>query len=45
MVCHHGMRSAQVASYLADRGHPRMLNLAGGIDAWALQVDPGLRRY
>ncbi|MFM7142375.1 MAG: rhodanese-like domain-containing protein [Alphaproteobacteria bacterium] len=45
VVCHHGMRSAQVASFLADRGHARVLNLAGGIDAWSLQVDASVRRY
>lgn len=45
VVCHHGMRSAQVASFLLDRGYERVLNLAGGIDAWALHVDPSIRRY
>jgi rhodanese-related sulfurtransferase len=45
VVCHHGMRSAQVASFLADRGRTGVLNLSGGIDAWSLQVDPSVRRY
>ena len=44
VVCHHGMRSAHVAGFLADRGY-RVLNLAGGIDAWSLQVDPTVPRY
>jgi len=45
VVCHHGMRSAQVAVFLADRGYGRVLNLAGGIDGWSLQVDPSVARY
>jgi len=45
VVCHHGMRSAQVASFLVDRGRTGILNLAGGIDAWSLQVDPSVGRY
>ena len=45
VVCHHGMRSAQVASFLVDRGRTGVLNLSGGIDAWSLQVDPSVRRY
>jgi rhodanese-related sulfurtransferase len=45
VMCHHGVRSAHVASFLADRGYERVANLAGGIDAWSLQVDPGVPRY
>ena len=45
VVCHHGIRSAQVAAYLAHAGFRSVLNLAGGADAWALTVDPGMRRY
>ena len=45
VVCHHGIRSAQVAMYLAHTGFRRVLNLAGGTEAWALNVDPTMRRY
>jgi rhodanese-related sulfurtransferase len=45
VVCHHGVRSAHVAGYLAQQGFQRVRNLAGGIDAWALLVDPSLGRY
>jgi rhodanese-related sulfurtransferase len=45
VVCHHGVRSAQVAMYLAHAGFSSVLNLAGGTDAWALTVDPAMRRY
>jgi rhodanese-related sulfurtransferase len=45
VVCHHGIRSAQVAIYLARMGFERAVNLAGGIDAWSVDADPGVPRY
>jgi rhodanese-related sulfurtransferase len=45
VVCHHGIRSAQVAGYLSSVGFGRVLNLSGGIDAWSVSVDPSVRRY
>lgn len=45
VLCHHGVRSAQVANFLAQRDFARVLNLAGGIDAWSLTVDPSAPRY
>ena len=45
IVCHHGIRSAQVARYLAEMGFERVLNLSGGIDAWSQSVDPEIPRY
>ena len=45
VLCHHGVRSAHVAGYLAQQGFRQVRNLAGGIDAWALLVDPSLGRY
>jgi rhodanese-related sulfurtransferase len=45
VVCHHGIRSAQTAMYLARRGFPRVANLSGGIDRWSLTVDPAIPRY
>ncbi len=44
-LCHHGMRSLQVANYLAQNGFSEVVNLQGGIDAWAQQVDPAVARY
>jgi len=43
--CHKGMRSAQAVHFLRQMGFSRALNLAGGIDAWSLQVDPRVPRY
>jgi rhodanese-related sulfurtransferase len=45
VYCHHGIRSRNVAEWLADRGLNGILNLRGGIDAYALEIDPRVRRY
>ncbi|HZO80445.1 MAG TPA: rhodanese-like domain-containing protein [Candidatus Binataceae bacterium] len=44
VVCHHGIRSAHVAMYLARLGFECVSNLSGGIDAWSA-VDPDVPRY
>ena len=44
-LCHHGMRSLQVANYLAQSGFGEVVNLQGGIDAWSQLVDTGVPRY
>jgi rhodanese-related sulfurtransferase len=43
--CHHGGRSLRVTEFLRSRGFPAVSNVAGGIEAWALEIDPSLRRY
>ena len=43
--CHHGARSAQVVAFLERAGFASAYNLAGGIDAWSRDVDPGVARY
>lgn len=46
VVCHHGFRSAQAINYLTQRlGYDNLLNLKGGIHAWATQVDPNMATY
>ena len=46
VICHHGFRSAQAINYLAQRlGYDNLLNLKGGIHAWATQVDPTMAVY
>ncbi|MEO0651032.1 MAG: rhodanese-like domain-containing protein [Planctomycetota bacterium] len=44
-ICHHGMRSANAAGFLAEQEFSNLINLTGGIDAWADQVDPAMPRY
>jgi adenylyltransferase/sulfurtransferase len=43
--CHVGGRSAQACRFLAENGFRRVRNLAGGIEAWSLTVDPRVPRY
>lgn len=43
-LCHHGVRSQHAAMFLAHQGL-NAINIVGGIDAWATQVDPALPRY
>jgi rhodanese-related sulfurtransferase len=45
VYCHHGIRSLSGAALLEQLGFPRVVSLAGGIDAWSLQVDPQVPRY
>ena len=45
LVCHHGSRSQQAAMWLAANGHANVHNLSGGVEAWALEVDPAMPRY
>ncbi len=43
--CHHGGRSLRVTQFLRANGFTQVSNVAGGIDAWAVQIDPSLARY
>ena len=46
LICHHGFRSAQALQYLNQRhGFTNLINLKGGLHAWALQVDPTMPDY
>ena len=45
ILCHHGARSQQVTDFLRARGFPAVSNIAGGINAWAEQLDPAMPRY
>ena len=43
--CHHGGRSARAAEFLLRNGFTDVTNLAGGIDAWSVEIDPAVPRY
>jgi rhodanese-related sulfurtransferase len=45
VICHHGMRSYQVGVFLERAGFDAVFNLAGGVAAWADEVEPGMARY
>jgi rhodanese-related sulfurtransferase len=44
LYCHHGIRSLMAGRYLAQAGYDAV-SLAGGIAAWAEQIEPGMSRY
>ena len=45
VYCHLGMRSARVANWLRQQGYANAQSMAGGIDAWAVEINPTLQRY
>jgi rhodanese-related sulfurtransferase len=45
IMCHHGTRSAQVTAWLAEQGYKNVFNVAGGINAYARQVDSSVGLY
>jgi rhodanese-related sulfurtransferase len=46
VMCHHGIRSAQVCAFLAQQqGFTKLKNLEGGIDRWSCEVDVSVPRY
>jgi rhodanese-related sulfurtransferase len=45
VYCHHGIRSLSGAALLETAGVNNVVSLAGGIDAWSMQVDPRVPRY
>jgi len=45
VICHHGMRSEQVAYYLVQQGFEKIFNLTGGIHAWASACDEEMALY
>jgi len=45
VLCHHGMRSLSVASWLRQQGFDKAQSVSGGIDAWSRTIDPTIPRY
>jgi len=45
LMCHHGVRSQQVAYFLERQGFNKLNNLVGGIAAWAREIDPKMPTY
>ena len=43
--CHHGGRSLRVANWLRNQGFAKASSMAGGIDRWAMEIDPTIARY
>jgi rhodanese-related sulfurtransferase len=45
VVCHHGGRSAQATGWLRANGYHQAVNLDGGVDSWAREIDSSMARY
>lgn len=45
VICHHGIRSQQVISFLQQQSVAALVNLDGGVDAWARAIDPDMPVY
>ncbi|MFV2031928.1 MAG: rhodanese-like domain-containing protein [Gammaproteobacteria bacterium] len=45
VLCHHGVRSMHVIQYLQQQNIKHLINLDGGLDAWARQIDPDMALY
>jgi rhodanese-related sulfurtransferase len=45
VVCHHGIRSANVAAWLQRQGFDRVQSMRGGIDRWSREVDASVPIY
>jgi rhodanese-related sulfurtransferase len=45
ILCHHGVRSLQVAAWLRERGIENCFSITGGIDRWSAEIDPAIPRY
>ncbi|MCP5020287.1 MAG: sulfurtransferase [bacterium] len=44
-ICHHGIRSAQACTMLESYGFDGVINLTGGMELWAQEMDPEMARY
>lgn len=45
VICHHGIRSRQVGRYLDYQGFRNVINLSGGVEQWARDVDRDMPTY
>jgi len=45
VICHHGIRSRQIGYYLEQAGFTNVINLNGGLDAWARIIDKNMATY
>ncbi len=45
VLCRSGVRSRKVAEFLATHGFKKLINIAGGINAWSKEADASLEQY
>jgi len=42
--CHAGVRSLKAANWLLEQGFAKVESMSGGIERWAVEVDPAMPR-
>jgi rhodanese-related sulfurtransferase len=45
VICHHGIRSQHVIQFMQQLNGSTLINLEGGVEAWAREVDPDMPVY
>ncbi len=45
VICHHGIRSRMIGLFLESHGFSNVINLNGGVESWAREVDPHMPSY
>ncbi len=45
LLCKNGRRSAQAVRTLQEAGFAKLANVAGGVEAWADEIDPSIPKY
>ena len=45
VICHHGIRSRQICRFLESQGFSNLINLSGGVEEWAREVDNHMATY
>ncbi len=45
VICHHGRRSQAAADFLEQQGFKNLINLVGGVEAWASECDNTMPHY
>ena len=45
LICHHGIRSRQMGYYMEQMGFKNIINLDGGVEQWAEDIDRSMKRY
>jgi rhodanese-related sulfurtransferase len=45
LFCHHGMRSLDAAAWLRSQGVEGARSMTGGIERWAVEIDPKVPHY
>jgi rhodanese-related sulfurtransferase len=45
VICRSGSRSGKACEMLEENGFSNVANLKGGMNEWALKIDPSLPQY